>query len=104
MYGKGITSDSQFIIRALCSIRELMEDDGLAIVYHRNIVPATGAVKFAKPLNRSVIGSMNDLVLQASDWLIEGDHSPHDVGFKLNEIPFSPLKYANPREAFKKLV
>lgn len=33
----------------------------------------------------------------------EGELSPHDVGFKLNNIRFSSLKYAKPKEALTKL-
>ncbi len=109
MFGKGITNDSQFIVRALSSIRDLMEDDGQAFAYHEFIVPATGTVHFAKTLDRSVTGSMNDLIRFATAWLIEGDLSPHDVGFKLNDMLLSAIaaskseKYGRPREAFKKL-
>jgi hypothetical protein len=41
--------------------------------------------------------------------LTEGELSPHDVGFKLNGIPFSGLAgdgadaYCKPREAFKSM-
>jgi hypothetical protein len=101
MFGKGITNDSHFIERALSSIRESMEDDGQEFVYQRFIVPATGSVRFAKALNRSVTGSMNDLIRHATYWLAQGDISPFDVGLKLNEIPMSSLSYRNPREAFK---
>lgn len=101
LFGKGITDDSHFIQRALGSIREFLEADGQAFVYHRFIVPASGTVRFAKALNRSVTGSMNDLLNHAKVRLAEGELSPFDVGFELNEIPFSSLKYANPKEAFK---
>ena len=84
-YGKGITNDSQFIKRALGSMREFMEYDGQAFVYHRFIVPACGMVRFAKALNRSVMGSMNDLVNHAKAWLADGELSPFEVGFKLND-------------------
>ena len=109
LYGKGITNDHQFLDRALSSIREFMQDDGQQFAYHRFIAPASGRVRFAKALNRSVTGSMNDLIFHATVWLTEGDMSPHDVGFKLNDIPFSPLaaagtaSYATPREVFKAL-
>jgi len=103
MYGKGITSDSQFIERALSSIREFMEDDGQTFVYHRFITPACGTVSFAKALNRSVTGSMNDLVNHAKEWLMEDGLSPHDVGFRLNGIPSSSLKYLGPRGIFENL-
>jgi len=107
MYGKGITDDSRFIERALSTIREFMEDDGQAFVDQRFIAPASGTVQFAKALNRSVTGSMNDLIYHAQMWLTEGELSPHDIGFKLNEMPMSalgkPRGYQQPREAFKAL-
>jgi hypothetical protein len=103
IYGKGISNDSQFLDRALGAIREFTEADGLEFIYQRLIAPASGTVRFASALNRSVTGSMNDLIFHATMWLIEEEFSPFDVGFKLNEIPFSSLEYGNPREAFKSL-
>lgn len=100
-FGKGIRSGSELIERALGNLREFMQDDGQQFIYQRFIAPASSTVCFAKALDRSVTGSINDLVLHAKMWLIEGELSPYDVGFKLNEIPFSSLKYANPKEAFK---
>src|SRR5215471_1057738 len=57
MYGKGITTDSDFIERALSSVREFMEDQGQGAAYERFIAPASGTVRFAKALNRSITGS-----------------------------------------------
>ena len=101
MYAKGVTNDSRFIDRAFSSLREFMEEDGQAFVYHQFIAPASGTVRFGKSLDRSVTGSINDLVYNATIWLTEGELSPFDVGFKLNDIPFSSLRYFKPREAFK---
>jgi hypothetical protein len=108
IYGKGITNDSHFIERALGDIREFMEADGQAFVYHRFLVPATASVRFAKALDRSVTGSMNDLIRHATAWLAEGDVAPFDVGFRLNDILLSALAgdsspYGKPREAFRAL-
>jgi hypothetical protein len=103
MYGKGINDDSRFIGRALDNIREFMEGDGQAFAYQRFIAPAGGSVRFAKALNRSVTGSMNDLIKFAKHGLIEQELSPYDVGFNLNQIPMSALRYQQPREAFKTL-
>lgn len=109
LYGRGITDESDFIRRALENIREFMEDDGQSFVYQRFIAPATGTVKFGKALSRSVTGSMNDMIVHAKHWLTEGELSPFDVGFKLNQIPMSALKgpkserYGIPREVFKLL-
>lgn len=102
-----ITNSGLFIDRALSGIREFMEDDGQEFVYHRFIAPSSTTVRFAKALNRSVSGSMNELVRFAECCLIDDDISPHDVGFKLNDLLLSaiaPTKaegYGKPREAFK---
>src|SRR5262245_12279714 len=110
MYGKGITDDGHFIERALSNIREFMEDDGQAFVYRRFLAPATASVRFAKALNRTVTGSMNELIHDATFMLAEGDLSPHDVGVELNGILLSALAqdesagYGRPRDAFKALV
>jgi hypothetical protein len=110
MYGKGISDDSHFIERALSSIRAFMEADGQAFVYYRFIAPASATVQFAKALNRSVTGSMNDLINEAKSLLTTEEISPFDRGFRLNEILLSALalnkaaSYGTPGDAFKDLV
>ena len=84
-------------------IREFMVDDGQEFIYRRFLAPATETVRFSKTLNLSVTGSMNDLVYHATMWLTEGDLSPFDASFKLNEIPMSALDYKKQREVFKAL-
>jgi hypothetical protein len=107
-YGKGITDAARFIERALSSLRESMEDDGQAFVHRRFIAPASGTVRFARALDRSVTGSMNELIVQATAMLVDGELSPFDVGFRLNDVLLSALagggkKYRTPREAFKSM-
>jgi hypothetical protein len=107
--GKGVTDESDFIERALSSIREFMEEDGKRAAYERFIAPASASVRFAKALNRSVTGSMNDMTRHATCWLAAGDISPFEIGTRLNEIPMSALKhdgstYGFPRDAFKELI
>lgn len=107
MYGKGITDYSEFISRALSSLREYMEEDGQSFVYQRLIAPTSVSVQFAKALDRSVTGSINELVKFATFYLESGDMSPFEVGFKLNDILLSALgssksvPYGKPNEAFK---
>jgi hypothetical protein len=108
LYGKGITNDSYFIEQALSTIREFMQDDGQEFVYRRFIAPASASVRFAKALDRSVTGSMNDMIRHATYLLAEGDLSPSEVGTRLNEIPMSALgqggsRYGFPRDAFRAL-
>ena len=103
MYGRGIANDNQFIKAALDALHEFMADDGQEFIFRRFIAPSSATVQFSKALNRSVTGSMNDLVYHAQMWLTEGESSPFDASCKLNEMPMSALKYANPREVFKGL-
>ena len=109
LYGKGITNDYSFIQRVLSSLREFMEDDCQSFVYQKFVVPSSNTVRFARSLNRSVTGSMNDLIGHATGWLEHGDIAPHDLGFRLNDILLSAIatsksdKYGKPNEAFKLL-
>jgi hypothetical protein len=108
MYGKGITDYSHFISRALDNMREFMEDDGQSFVYQRLIAPTSGSVRFAKALDRTATGSINELVKFAKFFLESGELSPFDVGFKLNDTLLSAIAnqdhaYGKPREAFKAL-
>ena len=110
MFGKGITDGCVLIDRALNTIREFMDADGQAFIYQRFIAPASGNVRFAKALDRSVTGSINELVKFATFWLAEDDIAPHEVGFRLNDILLSALGrsksegYGKPKEAFKSLM
>jgi len=110
MYGRGITDDSIFVDRALSAIREFMEYDGQTFVYQKFIAPASGTVTFAKALNRSATGSLNELTKFAKLWLTPGDISPFDVGFRLNDLLMSavaPSKkegYGKPNEAFRAML
>jgi hypothetical protein len=107
--GKGITNHDQFIKHTLSAIRECLKEQGHESVFENLIVPASGMVRFGKALNRSLTGSMNDLVQQAIFFLSKTDLSLFEVGFKLNETPMSELpsrsgdKYGTPREVFKRL-
>ncbi len=109
MFGKGITNDSNFMLNALSTIRDFMGADGQQFVYEKFVAPASGTYQFAKALNRSVTGSMNELVGIAKQILAEGELSPHQTGFELNGILLSSLKnaegrkYAEPRDVFKRL-
>ncbi len=109
MYCQDLSDDSRFIERALSNLRDFMVDDGQAFIYRRFIAPATSSVRFAKALDRTVTGSMNELIIHATAMLVEGELSPYDVGFKLNDVLLSAIsleanRYGKPREAFKMLV
>jgi hypothetical protein len=108
--GKGMTNASHFIERSLTSIREFTEGAGQESAYRRFIASAGESVRFAKALNRSVTGSMNDMIRHATYWLNDGELSLHEIGGRLNNIPMSALgngkpgSYGRPRKAFEELL
>ena len=109
MRGKGITDEMIFVERALSSIREFIDADGQEGVYERLVAPVSGSVRFAKALNRSVTGSMNDMTKHAAYYLAEDDVTPSEIGYRLNGIPMSALKHGGsthgfPQNAFKAMV
>lgn len=81
--------------------------DWSATLFTADIASSSATVRFAKALNRSATGSMNDLMRHAEYWLTSEEVSPHDVSFKLNGLLMSALApskavvYGKPREAFK---
>jgi hypothetical protein len=97
MFGRGITNQVRFSDGARDSIREHLIADGREFVYRQFIASTSDTIGFSSALNRSVTGSMNDLVHNAK-WSI-GHHamSPLDAGVQLNEMPMSALGYRNPR-------
>lgn len=103
MPGRGITEETAFLDHAIEAMRHYMQDDGLSLLFTNFIVPAAGAVSFHKPLSRSVTGSMNEMVFEAKYFMSSGEVSLFDVNERLNETPYSSLKFAFAREAFKRL-
>lgn len=103
MSGRGITDETSFLDHALQAMRQYMQDDGLSLFFSNFIGPASGSVSFHKPLSRSVTGSMNELVAEATYFLGSDTDSLFDVTRKINETPHASLKFAFARDAFKDL-
>jgi uncharacterized protein DUF6933 len=103
LQGRGITDQDRFFDRACDSMREHLIADGREFAYSNFIAPTSGSIRFASALNRSVTGSMNDLVHNAK-WSI-GHHAmaPLKAGIELNKMPMSALGYRNPRDVFTTL-
>jgi len=104
LYGRGITSDKQFIKLVLPYMKEFMLIDGNELAYERFIEPERERIFFSKIVDRRVLGSMNDLIFQAKIHLAHGNKSPFDVSFLINESPMSYLNYSNPGVEFRKLI
>ncbi len=109
LVAKGITSGADFVELALGGIREVLEADGHPGVYEQVVVPACSSISYAKALNRSVTGSMNDMIKHASYWLALGDVAMEEISARLKETPMSALgrvgsPYGFPRDVFEEIV
>ena len=106
--GKGVTNVTGFRDRAIDGIRACLTALG-----HESLtgtLMADGPVRFAKALNRSVSGSMNELVKCAEFCISEGGPTLQEVGDRLNDTLLSALAaggshgYGKPGEAFRVMV
>jgi len=80
-----------------------MLTDGFEDVFRKHVVPELKTMQFAKTLNRSVTGSMTDMVKLSGYMLVEDGSTLEQVAGKLNETPFKALGNNYPREHFAAL-
>jgi tetratricopeptide (TPR) repeat protein len=99
--GRGINDSDSFIEHVLSALGEQMADGGYGDVFEKHIAPLAGNVRFSKTGDRSVLGSMNELVLQAKYLL--ADKPPADAVKGLNKTPMGALEYQYPRDELAKL-
>lgn len=102
MYGKGITSGSNFVQQAVHSIGEVLKTADHEFFFSRLVLPSTGSVSFSKALNQSVTGSMNDFRVHVEGYIYFSTASLLDMSLRLNRLPVRSLKYANPDETLLK--
>ncbi|OGJ90196.1 MAG: hypothetical protein A2487_02650 [Candidatus Raymondbacteria bacterium RifOxyC12_full_50_8] len=88
-FGKGVSDFNWFYKRMSETLGEVLHDMGADLIYQRAIIPNTGQIHLAKSQDKKVISSMNELVFAAKDWLDDGDVSPYDLAFKVNEMVLS---------------
>jgi len=86
----------------ICLERRLLAD-GFEAIIDRRLGPEIKTISLAKSLNRSVTGSMNDMVRLATFMLTEEGRTFEQATVKLNETPFGALDYAHPRKRFAEL-
>jgi len=100
---------ARFTERVLGVIRAALEGAGHGAT-DRPTAPAVEPVRLAKSLDRSVTGSMNELIAHATALLADGDSSVTAVGVRLNDVLLSALArggsvaYGKPQDAFAELV
>jgi len=102
-YGRGITDDSDFMLGFLQRLKEQMRGDGLGFIFERCIQPHGHSVSLLKTEDRSVLGSMNDMVTCSKYTLAAADLSPDELSAHINGTPYGALGYGIPRDVLSKL-
>lgn len=103
MFGRGVTDSDLYLRQFLPSLCDQLEAAGMQMIYKRCIAPHTGTITLSKAEDRSVLGSMNDMVFHCKHRLGCGDVSPWELGAWLNITPYGAIGYQIPREAFAQL-
>lgn len=106
---RGLHTGHALAVAALTSMSETLEHMGLLEAYQSRLSPGSRVVRLGKALNRSVTGSMNELILAAT-WRMSPDIPLLQVGFFLNGNLLSILKhdggsgYGRPVDAMRRLL
>jgi hypothetical protein len=106
--GRGITDEEILLSRLFPALHELHSAAGLAEAFEQFIAPEVDHVLWSRAANRSVTGSMNELIYQAQwllkDSMIEGrELTPLELSQELNQTLFSFINYQRPLEAHQQL-
>lgn len=107
--GTGVAGVTSFRDRAFAGIRACLTALGHEPLTQM-LFPDDGPVRFAKALNRSVSGSMNELVKCAEFCMSDGGLTLSEVGDRLNDTLLSALAaggshgYGKPGQAFRVLM
>ncbi len=107
MIAKGLTNSELFEQRAAEVIGDAVRRFGQN--HKQRITEFQSPFSYAKSLNRSVIGSMNDLVF-GGRLFIEGGIDLQETADRLNTTPLKALtnrdgrRYANPSEVFLRII
>jgi len=110
MPAKRLGPASKFTERLSDAIEEYMATTGQSEVFEKWIAPSFEEATFAKALNRSVTGSMNELNLSAVWTMQMEEWSLHQIANSLNDFLLSSIAeeedggYGKPREAFQRIV
>jgi hypothetical protein len=103
IYGRGITNGHDYVTQFRSALAEQVDAHEMQFVFKRVIVPTMSEIAFAKVPNRSVLGSMNDMVVNCK-WSVEmGDPVPLHLGRRVNTTPMGAIKYHYPLDEFARL-
>ena len=101
--GKGVRDANKLLMRLFRLLDDYLREGGYEFVDQRSILMEMDRSLSPRRSNRSITGSINELVYQAKELLIDEELSAGEVGNELNEIPLKTLDHRSPKVAFATL-
>ena len=103
--GQGITNAGAYQQALWPALEQQLKADSMPPIYQSHIAPYTDNMVFVKTANRSVLGSMNNMVEMMS-YLLEREDlnfSLLQIGSKMNTCFFKTIEEHRPKEVFAQL-
>jgi hypothetical protein len=101
--GKGINDIKTFFETATHNLSETLKKDGFEIMVGRFITDKIEIIDICKTNNPGILGSMNDMISHSKFYFSDYQMTPSEISRRLNEMPYSYLKYKNPSEVIKEM-
>jgi hypothetical protein len=101
--GRGITTPDAYEDRVRTELRAFLTAHGYRDLYVEHIAAEDEGAAFSKALNRSVIGSVNDMIFHAALHIEHYGRSLEAVEYRINILPMGALDMDSPAEAFHEL-
>lgn len=99
VHGRGVRDDHDLIVRLSEGLRLVMGGAELESCYRRWIEPELAEVQWGPIPSRSVLGTINELMLMAKYHLEYRDESPVELSLRLAGTPLSALGMNSPARA-----
>ena len=101
--GRGVVDVNIFINHFLDFLREYLDEKCNRLIFERVIGPNSAQITMSKTVNKSILGSMNDMVSMLKFMSQREDVSPMYLTELINETPFKAINYRSPLVAFGNL-
>lgn len=102
-HGAGVVDEASLIRRLIDSLRQNLRGTDHEFKFERWIVPELGSAQFAPIPGKTVLSSINELILAAKTCAEFDGCSPIELGSRLAETPMKVIGYSSPERAFANL-